>query len=496
MAGVRLYRNTDPNIMRFPQWANNVFYPVGSFVAVATENPANPHEITFKYYASTIDIAADNKITDTGVVIVDGGSWSPSDSDSDWENHSLYGINPWSLAFDTAESSAIAELIPQLNAVAALFPLIGIDQDIIRLYNQDSDLSDRISRSDSDILHVMHNAYAADSDNDSDIRKRQDSDRHDFKSADSDILKRLKLSESDVDSEIRARKSADSDLNVRLQIQIWNNDSDILQTWHDAKGLDSDRDSDVRVIHKRINADSDRLTVFDIKYKKRDSDVDVKFRDIDSDIDYMYTFGVGSSTAGFPVGCVLPFAHKNLPEGFRIADGSLFNEFAYPKLFQKLGSNRLPDLRNQFILGWNNDSDGVGGIDYLKAQKSFGVATGTDKTIRTTRLVLAISMYDGAGLVTDSDFVNSLIAVQFADRDSDIAALYGLTSFHTETWAPTSDVAANTVHTLGVDTNNFTDRTVLLNGVEVSQFTMTANTATLQFPLRANIDVVTFKLRR
>lgn len=497
MAGVRLFRNTDPNIMRFPQWTDNVYYPAGSFVAVPTVNPANNAEVTFKFYANTADVAADNKTNQVGALIVDGGSWSPADSDSDWQNHSIYGTNPWILAFDTTENSIIAELIPQLNAVNALFPLVGIDSDVVVLYNQDSDLSIRILDNDSDILKIIHDYRAADSDNDSDILARQDSDRHDFKAADSDIRVMITRMVKDVDSdilmEIHDRKGADSD----LQVQIWNNDSDIIQRWHDVLGIDSDRDSDFRSIHARLNKDSDRLTTFDKKYKDRDSDVDVKFANIDSDIDYIYKNGVGGASAsGFHAGVILPFAHNDLPDGFRIADGTTFNELAYPDLFRRLGSNRLPDLRNQFILGWNNDSDGANSADYIKGQKSFGVASGTAKTIRTTRLVLAIAMYDGAGIVTDSELISSLMAIELADRDSDIRALYALTDFYVDVWAPTVDVGANTARNIGTDSSKFTDRTVLLNGVEVSQWTLTTNTLTLGFPLRANTDIITVKLRR
>ena len=254
MAGIRTYTTLDPNIWRFPQWKNNIYYPAGTFVAQATYNPLDSEDVTFAYYVSLKDVDIDNKKDSLGNVIVDGGSWQPMDSDSDWKNHSIYSANPWALAFDTTLDTLSADLVAKVDALTGLFPLLGIDSDIALLYRADSDFRVKDSEQDSDILKAFHDAWSWDSDRDSEAQRRDDSDRHDFLAADSDLREWLKSTDSDLDSEILARKAADSD----LQIQIWDNDSDILMEIHDRKAADSDIrrdvDSDILVLH--IKTDS------------------------------------------------------------------------------------------------------------------------------------------------------------------------------------------------------------------------------------------------
>ena len=172
---------------------------------------------------------------------------------------------------------------------------------------------------------------------------------------------------------------------------------------------------------------------------------------------------------------MIAFGHADLPAGFRVADGSAFDRFQFPELYQKLGTDRLPDLRNQFLRGYNDDSDGFGntrGIlsfqvneagphkhfvarntssttnintensitrvgesstdayDYtLKGSTSEpnvgltgpGLDGTDDVASKETRpdnvmVLYAIAMYSGAGLIYDSDIVYNVMMDHFIGR--------------------------------------------------------------------------------
>jgi microcystin-dependent protein len=55
-----------------------------------------------------------------------------------------------------------------------------------------------------------------------------------------------------------------------------------------------------------------------------------------------------------PVGAVLPFAGRTIPDGFFECNGASFSNSTYPKLYTALGKNIVPDLRGQFIRGWDH----------------------------------------------------------------------------------------------------------------------------------------------
>lgn len=553
MTGVRTYTTLEPNIWRFPRWGNNIYYPAGSFVSVRLDNPFDSEVPIYAYYVSITDVTADNKTDSTGTVIVDGGSWAPNDSDSDWGNHSNYLSNPWVLAFDTTLTSLSSQLTSQINSLSSLFPLLGIDSDLAILQNTDSDLQLQIWNNDSDILMTRHDAASWDSDLHYLMMMHLDSEIHGRKAEDSDLHTRIDsevaILDSDIKMEIHDRKAADSDMYWDFQTQIWNNDSDILMEIHDREAGDSDLwihvDSEILRLDRISDSDSDRLTNFIHRYYERDSDIAVKFDEHDSDIDWLLIYaktssGAGSNT-GFPVGSILMFPTTTMPEGFALCDGSSFSAATYPDLAALLGSTNLPDMRGLFVRGWstNNANDPSGPRAPLSTQADdfkahthnininnglfspvIQFADGTFTTVNTSgqnvvqqsggitnvggletrpkniAMAFGIAMYNGAGIIYDSEIIEQILRIRHADMDSDINALYNLNEFHQEIYSPTTDQASGSVHNITVDSSNFTDITVLLNGVEVYQWSNAGTAFTLNFALRANIDTVTFKLRR
>ncbi|KER01705.1 tail fiber protein [Photorhabdus temperata subsp. temperata] len=59
-----------------------------------------------------------------------------------------------------------------------------------------------------------------------------------------------------------------------------------------------------------------------------------------------------------PVGSPIPWPLPHPPFGYFVCNGSPFNRLQYPKLAEAYPDGRLPDLRGEFIRGWD-DSRGV-----------------------------------------------------------------------------------------------------------------------------------------
>ncbi|KOY61016.1 DNA-packaging protein [Photorhabdus heterorhabditis] len=59
-----------------------------------------------------------------------------------------------------------------------------------------------------------------------------------------------------------------------------------------------------------------------------------------------------------PVGSPIPWPLPHPPIGYFTCNGSAFNKLQYPKLVEAYPDGRLPDLRGEFIRGWD-DSRGV-----------------------------------------------------------------------------------------------------------------------------------------
>lgn len=55
-----------------------------------------------------------------------------------------------------------------------------------------------------------------------------------------------------------------------------------------------------------------------------------------------------------PVGAPIPWPLANPPTGFLLVNGQSFNKTTYPKLALAYPSGTLPDLRGEFIRGWDN----------------------------------------------------------------------------------------------------------------------------------------------
>ncbi|MCW7551054.1 tail fiber protein [Photorhabdus sp. APURE] len=59
-----------------------------------------------------------------------------------------------------------------------------------------------------------------------------------------------------------------------------------------------------------------------------------------------------------PVGAPIPYPHRYTPVGYLTCNGQTFDKSLYPKLAEAYPDGRVPDLRGEFIRGWD-DSRGV-----------------------------------------------------------------------------------------------------------------------------------------
>jgi len=74
---------------------------------------------------------------------------------------------------------------------------------------------------------------------------------------------------------------------------------------------------------------------------------------------------------GIPTGTIAFYVAQTPPTGWLVCDGTIVSSSLYPVLYNLLGTTygakgKTPDLRGQFIRGWNNSNTG------LDASRSFG----------------------------------------------------------------------------------------------------------------------------
>ncbi|MBS9425572.1 phage tail protein [Photorhabdus caribbeanensis] len=72
----------------------------------------------------------------------------------------------------------------------------------------------------------------------------------------------------------------------------------------------------------------------------------------------------------------MPYPHKYAPVGYLTCNGQTFDKSLYPKLAEAYPNGRLPDLRGEFIRGWDDSR----GVDMERACGSWQPASIQDHT--------------------------------------------------------------------------------------------------------------------
>ena len=81
-------------------------------------------------------------------------------------------------------------------------------------------------------------------------------------------------------------------------------------------------------------------------------------------LDYL---GLGEGSA-LPVGVPVPWPSATLPTGWLKCNGAAFSSEMYPNLAKAYPTNKLPDLRGEFIRGWDDGRGVDNGRNLLSAQ--------------------------------------------------------------------------------------------------------------------------------
>ncbi|HGE4794712.1 TPA: phage tail protein [Escherichia coli] len=81
-------------------------------------------------------------------------------------------------------------------------------------------------------------------------------------------------------------------------------------------------------------------------------------------LDYL---GLGEGSA-LPVGVAVPWPSATLPAGWLKCNGAAFSSEMYPNLAKAYPTNKLPDLRGEFIRGWDDGRGVDNGRNLLSAQ--------------------------------------------------------------------------------------------------------------------------------
>ncbi len=88
-----------------------------------------------------------------------------------------------------------------------------------------------------------------------------------------------------------------------------------------------------------------------------------------------------NATIAVPVGTIIWFAGTTPPDGYLECNGSVISEATYPVLYALLGTTfdpdnievRLPNLRGEFIRGWDNTRGVDNGREFGSWQNATGI---------------------------------------------------------------------------------------------------------------------------
>lgn len=83
--------------------------------------------------------------------------------------------------------------------------------------------------------------------------------------------------------------------------------------------------------------------------------------------------GLGEGSA-LPVGVPVPWPSATPPAGWLKCNGAAFTAAQYPKLAQAYPSLRLPDLRGEFIRGWDDGRGVDSGRAIISTQEATGIS--------------------------------------------------------------------------------------------------------------------------
>ena len=135
----------------------------------------------------------------------------------------------------------------------------------------------------------------------------------------------------------------------------------------------------------------------------------------------------GGLASGIPVGTILTFGASTPPSGFLECNGSAISRSTYASLFSILSTTHgagdgsstfnLPDLRGQFVRGWDNSA----GVD---ASRTFG-STQTDQNKNHTHTTDSTSLTGNIEAISQSYRIDGTASGVFTKGGNRNARLFG-----------------------------------------------------------------------
>ncbi|WP_367168955.1 tail fiber protein [Escherichia coli] len=140
--------------------------------------------------------------------------------------------------------------------------------------------------------------------------------------------------------------------------------------------------------------------------------------------DILTYLGLGEGSA-LPVGVPVPWPLETPPTGWLKCNGAPFSPEEYPGLAKAYPTNELPDLRGEFIRGWDDGRGVDAGRTVGSAQASTGLRTaaldysGVDSTSSDAAIGTAFNQPDSITTTQPSDAkapCNSVLQVALSDN--------------------------------------------------------------------------------
>lgn len=168
-----------------------------------------------------------------------------------------------------------------------------------------------------------------------------------------------------------------------------------------------------------------------------------------------------------PSGAVMHFARNTPPSGWLKADGSAVSRSTYAALFAAIGTTfgagdgrttfNLPDLRGEFVRGWDNGRGADSGRAFGSAQTAamaehfhgFGIMTSTDDMLMPYRTWNDTEMMDGVVICGEG---NAIVKRKFSSEKAELvyplsSGKWGITNgTYNTTAGDWTDVGTNIFH--------------------------------------------------
>ncbi|EPB0007244.1 phage tail protein [Escherichia coli] len=147
--------------------------------------------------------------------------------------------------------------------------------------------------------------------------------------------------------------------------------------------------------------------------------------------------GLGEGSA-LPVGVPVPWPSATPPTGWLKCNGAAFSAEEYPELAKAYPTNKLPDLRGEFIRGWDDGRSVDTGRSVMSAQRArvgyikfdmgiYGIPAGTGSLILSNDILITGHDSNGSGLLLNNSnerAIGEMYVVPADTRPQNIAFNY------------------------------------------------------------------------